>query len=182
DKPKLTNNFVNKFKKNRIGIAPFAYYKSKSLPVLLIKKLISQLSLNPKNSILIFGGGKGERVILEKLSKDYSNVHSLVQKFSFEEELDIISNLDLMISADSANGHIATMYKVPVITIWGLTHPCLGFTPFNQPAINQILPDLKKYPLIPTSVYGKSYPKKYLNCFSTIAVEKILSTVSIYIE
>ncbi|MFV0249007.1 MAG: glycosyltransferase family 9 protein, partial [Tenacibaculum sp.] len=89
DKPKLTNNFVNKFKKNRIGIAPFASYKSKSLPVLLIKKLISQLSLNPKNSILLFGGGKGERVILEKLSKDYSNVHSLVQKFSFEEELDI---------------------------------------------------------------------------------------------
>ena len=32
---------------------------------------------------------------------------------------------------DSANGHIATNYDIPVITIW-VTHPYAGFSPWNQ--------------------------------------------------
>ena len=45
-------------------------------------------------------------------------------------ELEIISNLDAMVSMDSANGHIAANYNVPVISIWGLTHPFGGYAPF----------------------------------------------------
>ena len=41
--------------------------------------------------------------------------------------------LDIMISMDSANGHIAANCGIPVLTIWGLTHPFCGFKPFDQP-------------------------------------------------
>ena len=51
----------------------------------------------------------------------------------------MISNLNLMISMDSFNGHLAANAGIPVITIWGMTHPFLGFSPFLQPDLNQIL-------------------------------------------
>ena len=44
---------------------------------------------------------------LEVWEKAYSNVHSLAGKYPFSDQLKIISNLDVMISMDSANGHIA---------------------------------------------------------------------------
>ena len=53
-------------------------------------------------------------------------------KYKFKEELALISNLDLMVSMDSSNGHLAAIYGVPIVTLWGVTHPFLGFAPFGQ--------------------------------------------------
>ena len=61
--------------------------------------------------------------------------------------MDLISNLDGMLSMDSGNAHIAAMLGVKVITLWGATHPYAGFTPFNQPLENCITSDREKYPL-----------------------------------
>ncbi len=47
--------------------------------------------------------------------------------------MNLISNLDLMLSMDSGNAHIAALLGVKVVTIWGVTHPFAGFAPFNQP-------------------------------------------------
>ena len=57
----------------------------------------------------------------------------------------LISNLSLMISMDSFNGHLAANSGIPVITIWGMSHPFLGFSPFLQPDVNQIVIDRNKY-------------------------------------
>lgn len=160
-----------------IGIAPFAAHKGKMFPLDRMKEVIEALSQEQHSTILLFGGGEEERVLLEKIATKHKNVISMVGKVSFKEELAIISNLDLMLSMDSGNGHLAAMYGVPVITIWGVTHPYAGFVPFNQPEINQILPDLGKYPLIPTSIYGNKYPEGYLSCFDTIAIKDIVGKV-----
>ncbi|CAL2089195.1 ADP-heptose:LPS heptosyltransferase [Tenacibaculum sp. 190524A02b] len=167
--------------KKIIGLAPFAAYESKSLPIDKLQELIKNLANIDEVTILLIGGGNKEKVILDGLANNYDNIISIVGKGSFKEELDLISNLNVMIAMDSGNGHIAAMYNVPVITIWGVTHPYLGFTPYNQPKENQILPDLQKYPLIPTSVYGKDYPDGYLECFNTIDVQTIVSRVKKYI-
>ncbi|SEC30123.1 ADP-heptose:LPS heptosyltransferase [Tenacibaculum sp. MAR_2009_124] len=164
-----------------IGIAPFAAYDSKSLPKQQLNELIMELSTLENTSILLFGGGDKQKQVFESIESKYNNVYSLIQKGSFKEELDIISNLDVMISMDSGNGHMAAMYDVPVITIWGVTHPFLGFVPFNQKMENQILPDLEKFPLIPTSVYGKDFPDGYLKCFNTISITNVVSQVKKYL-
>ena len=160
-----------------IGIAPFAAYKSKALPINKIQELIEQVNTYSNVQVLLLGGGIQEKTILDNLAIKYKNVHSVVQKGSFEEELNLISNLDIMVAMDSGNGHIAAIYGIPVVTIWGVTHPYLGFVPFQQPMKHQITPDLKKYPLIPTSVYGKDYPESYLTCFDTIDVHQITSII-----
>jgi ADP-heptose:LPS heptosyltransferase len=78
---------------------------------------------------------------------------------------------------DSGNGHLAAMYGIPVVTLWGVTHPFTGFTPFNQPPENQITSDRKQYPLLPTSVYGNKYPDGYEEVMKTISPSTILASI-----
>lgn len=170
--------FPKNFKKENkklIGIAPFAAHKGKMYPLDKMKIVIEELSKD--NQIVLFGGGDQEVAKLIEIEKSHKNVISVAGIYSFKEELAILSNLDLMLAMDSGNGHLAAMYGVSVFTIWGVTHPFAGFTPFNQPFENQIIPDLEKYPLIPTSIYGNKYPEGYLDCFETIFPDVIINSI-----
>ncbi len=118
-----------------------------------------------------------EKKQLEAIASKYSNVFCVAGKFSLEQELDIISNLKVMLSMDSSNGHMAAMLGVNVVTLWGVTHPSAGFAPFHQKETNNILSDQDKYPKIPTSIYGNRYPEGYEFAMQTITVETVVKTV-----
>lgn len=154
-----------------IGIAPFAQYESKMYPLDALEKLIAKLSKSYK--ILLFGGGDRERHILDVYQEKYEAVINLAGQFNLNEELNIISNLDLMLSMDSGNAHIAAMLGKKVITIWGVTHPYAGFSAFNQPENYHILANRTHYPLIPTSVYGNRFPIAYKEASRSILPESI---------
>lgn len=83
-----------------------------------------------------------------------------------------------MLSMDSGNGHLAAMFGVPVVTLWGVTHPFAGFAPFNQPENNQLVADRGKFPLIPTSIYGNKTPKGYEDAMQTIAPKRVVQKVA----
>ena len=150
---------------NLIGIAPFATYESKEYPLEMIEEVISELSVDC--TVLLFGGreDKGE---LKELANRHEKAVNLAGIISLKEELQVIRNLDLMISMDSGNAHLAAAYGIPTITLWGVTHPYAGFAPFNQDPSNAILADRSRYPKIPTSIYGNSYPNDYKEAISTI--------------
>jgi ADP-heptose:LPS heptosyltransferase len=78
---------------------------------------------------------------------------------------------------DSGNGHLAAMYGINVVSIWGVTHPYFGFYPFNQDLESALLADRRKYPKIPTSVYGNKYPKGYEKAIETISPKDIITKV-----
>ena len=160
-----------------IGIAPFAQYDSKVYPLDLMQEVINQLAENSTYKILLFGGGKKEVELLNSLSKGKENVIVVAGKIKFQQELQLISNLDLMLSMDSGNAHIAAMLGVKVITLWGATHPFAGFSPFNQPMGNALVSDSNLFPKLPTSVYGNKMVEGYEDAMRTIAVEKIVSSV-----
>ncbi|MDU8884629.1 glycosyltransferase family 9 protein [Yeosuana sp. MJ-SS3] len=162
--------------KEWIGIAPFAAYESKMYPLDLLTEVIN--SLSKKYRILLFGGGKHEIEQLNKLQDEFENVTSIAGKLSLKEEIDVISNLDVMLSADSGNGHIAAMLGIKVVTIWGVTHPFAGFTPFNQPTDYCLLPDRDKFPKIPTSIYGNKYPENYKEAIRSISPETIVNKIN----
>lgn len=163
--------------KKRIGIAPFAAHESKMYPLDLMKKVISALNETNSYDILLFGGGKSEETLLNGFSEKYTNVISVVGMFSFKEELQTISNLHLMLSMDSGNGHLAALFQVPVITLWGATHPFAGFAPFQQKKAQQLLPDLNKYPLLPTSIYGNKEVEGYKEVMRSISSKEVLKKV-----
>ncbi len=171
--PKL-NGLIGVEPKKIIGIAPFAAYDSKMYPLSLMAEVIRELDNTNKYRIFLFGGGKKEIKLLQKLEYPFANVTNVAGKLTFEEELALISNIDLMLSMDSGNGHLAAMYGVPVVTLWGVTHPYAGFVPFNQPENNQLVADRNEYPLIPTSIYGNKFPKGYEEAMKSIAPETVV--------
>ncbi|PVW15118.1 glycosyltransferase family 9 protein [Marixanthomonas spongiae] len=174
---KRLHNLIGKHTKKAIGIAPFAAHESKMYPLELMKVVISELHKTEKFKIFLFGGGKKEEELLNKLASNFTQVTNVAGQLTFEEELALISNLDGMLSMDSGNGHLAAMFGIPVITLWGVTHPFAGFVPFNQPIANQLTADREQYPLIPTSIYGNKFPEGYENVMKSIAPKTVVEAV-----
>ena len=158
-----------------IGIAPFAAHKSKMYPLEKMESVIVELSKD--YTIILFGGGDHEVKILNTFQTKYNNVTSVAGKLSIEEELALISNLNLIVSMDSSNAHLAAMLGLKVITIWGVTHPYAGFAPFNQPRDYALLADRTKFPLVPTSVYGNKFPEGYEDAAGSVSVDAIVAKV-----
>jgi len=170
---KITGNKTQ----NWLGIAPFAQYKSKVYPLDLMQKVIDELAKKDSIKIFLFGGGNEEIQKLNQLQNNHSNVIVLAGKLKLKQELDVISNLDVMLSMDSGNAHIAAMLGVKVITLWGATHPFAGFSPFNQPLENCIISDREKFPLLPTSIYGNKKVEGYEEVMRSILPEKVVLSV-----
>ncbi|TYC15715.1 glycosyltransferase family 9 protein [Bizionia gelidisalsuginis] len=168
----LIGNDSNKW----IGIAPFAQYDSKMYPIDLMEDVITVLS--KQHTVLLFGGGKNEISLLNALESKYDNVINVAGKLTFTEELDVISNTDVMLAMDSGNAHIAAMLGKKVVTVWNVTHPFAGFAPFNQPASNSLLANREEFPLIPTSIYGNKYPEGYEKAARSIRPKDIIATIN----
>ena len=177
--PKKIESIFYTDKKKWIGIAPFASYEGKTYPHDLMQKVIALLQRDYR--ILLLGSGENETKLIEIWTKAFPNCYDGAKNLTFREQLRVLPFLDLMISMDSLNGHLASNAGIPVITIWGQTHPYAGFTPFDQPEKYSICVDREKYPGIPTSIYGKSVPKGYEDAFRTIkpltVIEKAIKII-----
>ncbi|MEZ0007402.1 ADP-heptose:LPS heptosyltransferase [Flavobacterium sp. 28YEA47A] len=163
--------------KKWIGVAPFAQYDAKVYPQDMIQQVIDRLSENKEYAVFLFGGGNKEIEILNQLAQGKENVITVAGKLKLEEEIKLISNLDLMLSMDSGNSHIAAMLGIKVITLWGATHPYAGFLPFNQELSTALVSDREKYPLLPTSVYGNKKVEGYEDAMRSIPVEKVVAVI-----
>ncbi|MEP7145015.1 MAG: glycosyltransferase family 9 protein [Ferruginibacter sp.] len=136
--------------KKIIGVAPFAQYPEKMYPIGKMKVVVEQLAA-ANNNILLFGGGRQESAVLQQWEQDIFSVFNIAGRYSFEDELAIISNIDCMVSMDSANMHLASLFKVPVVSVWGATHPFAGFYGWAQDEKNIV--QLGLY-CRPCSVFG----------------------------
>ncbi len=161
-----------------IGIAPFAAHEGKTYPPELMRLVIEELAKDLTLQIYLFGGGNKETKILQSWSASVENVFCVAGAFDFKMELNIISNLHLMLSMDSGNGHLAAMYGVKVMTVWGQTHPYLGFAPYGQTEDLQLLPDLKRFPFLPTSVFGNTKGIDNHDILSSISPGQIVNRIN----
>ncbi|MCK0178762.1 glycosyltransferase family 9 protein [Flavobacteriaceae bacterium S0862] len=177
---KKLENIIEGKNKPLIGIAPFAAFKSKAYSLGQMQEVIKTLSQS--NTILLFGGGQNEIKMLDNIATSQTNTINLAGKLTLDEELDIISNLDLMISMDSGNAHIAAMLGIEVITLWGVTHPYAGFYPFNQNPENALIADREQFPLIPTSIYGNKFPEGYHEAINSITPQQVILKANIILQ
>ena len=160
-----------------IGIAPFAHHESKTYPLDLMGRVVDELTKNQSVQI-IFLGGKQDTESIKRLTKKHQNCYNFAGVISFEEELQLISNLNVMLSMDSGNAHLSALYGIPTITLWGATHPFTGFAPYHQPLENCLVSDREKYPLLPTSIYGNKKVEGYQDAMRTIKVEDVVAKVN----
>ena len=113
-----------------VGVAPFAQHEGKIWPLEKMERLVEML-LQKGYKVCLFGSA-AEASVLEAWAGKYDRVESLAGRYDFEEELKRIAALDVMVSMDSANMHFASCLGVPVVSIWGATHPCRGFYGWKQ--------------------------------------------------
>ena len=98
----------------------------------------------------------------------------------FETELSIMSQLDVMLSMDSANMHLASLVNTPVISIWGATHPYAGFMGWRQDKSNTVEIEL---PCRPCSIFGnKPCWRKDYACLYEITPEMIIEKIKLLIN
>lgn len=134
-----------------VGIAPFSKHQGKVYPIDKMEKIVEHYSQVNHISVFLFGGGHEEKEILDTWVKRYPHVINMAGMFDLEKEVQFISYLDVMLSMDSANMHLASLVNVPVVSIWGATHPSLGFYGWKQDLTNAVQIDLK---CRPCSVFG----------------------------
>ena len=162
-----------------IGIAPFATHAGKIYPQEDMEQVIQKLDAQEGLKIFLFGGGKREIEILTQWANQYSSATCIAGKLKMDAELALMSHLDVMVSMDSGNMHLASLVNTPVVSIWGATHPLAGFMGWKQSEENAIQVDL---PCRPCSVYGNKpcYRKDYAclhNIQPNTITQRILSII-----
>lgn len=163
-----------------VGIAPFAKFAGKIYPPELMEEVVKAVSSRPGVRIILYGGGDEERETLGRWASKYPSTVSLAgEKLGFPVELSLASWLDVMVSMDSANMHLASLVATPVISIWGATHPYCGFKGWRQKEDDTIqLPMTCR----PCSVFGDKpcYRGDY-HCLRGISPQVIIDRILSYI-
>ena len=165
-----------------IGIAPFAAHEGKVYPPRLMEQVIQQLQQRyPKARIFLFGRGKQEDEYFKQWTERYPQCLSVCQHCeSMYQELILMSHLDVMLSMDSANMHLASLTGIPVVSVWGATHPMAGFLGFNQSEDNIIQLDLD---CRPCSIFGnKACRRGDYACLYNIPPERIVERITTLIN
>lgn len=134
-----------------VGIAPFAKHASKTYPSAHMERLIDLLE-RKNQKIFIFGGGEAEAEFGRLLEQRHSNTVSVIGTMNLAQEMLFMQSLDAMVTMDSSSMHIASIVGVPVVSVWGATHPYAGFYGFGQDPALAVGADL---PCRPCSVFGQ---------------------------
>lgn len=161
--------------KKWIGIAPFAKHKGKIYPLGLQEQVVSHFAADSGVRVFLFGGGAAEQAVFDRWIAKYPTVTSMIGKLNMSTELNLMSHLDVMLSMDSANMHLASLVNVPVVSVWGATHPYAGFMGWKQSPANVIGIDLS---CRPCSVFGQKpcFRGDYA-CLYGIGSERIIEKI-----
>lgn len=159
-----------------IAIAPFAKHPGKIYPIHLMKKVLEEVASWRDVKIFLFGGGAEEQKVLGEWAGEFDNVISLAGKrYGFPMELSLLSHCDVMVSMDSANMHLASLVCLPVVSIWGATHPYCGFMGWHQDPHDTVQLNML---CRPCSVFGnKPCRFKDFFCLSGIAPTLVVSHI-----
>ncbi|MDR0982270.1 MAG: glycosyltransferase family 9 protein [Culturomica sp.] len=176
DTPAPQSEFQRAENETWIGVAPFSKQRAKIYPSDSMEKIVNTLADIPAK-VFLFGGKGAESLMLNEWAEKYPNIVSVAGKMTIIEELALMNRLDVMLSMDSANMHLASIAGVPVVSVWGSTHPFLGFMGWGQNPDNAVQTD--EYLVCrPCSVFGnKPCFRKDYECLLSITTEQIVEKV-----
>ncbi|MCP4482002.1 MAG: glycosyltransferase family 9 protein [bacterium] len=172
-----TNQILTKIKsKKYIGINPSAKWKNKCWIKERYAEVINQL-LKQDNYVVLFGD-KGDIIFNSEIVSSLKNSDKLINLTGIlnkEQLFKAVSDLDLILTTDSAVLHIAQSFKVPVVAIFGPTIKEFGFW---QPNPKDILVEVD-LSCRPCHLHGGDFcPKGHFRCMKDISVKTILAMLS----
>lgn len=162
-----------------IGISPFAMHSTKSWDTRKILALMKLLD-REKDVFFFLFGGKEEAGRLAELYGEFKNSYIVAGRHNMSAELALVSRLGFMVSMDSANMHLAALSGTRTVSIWGATHPAMGFAPAGGQKHIIIQTPGSELGCRPCSVYGarpcirKDVKNK---CLEMISPERVVSEI-----
>jgi heptosyltransferase II len=132
-------------------------------------------SLSNQYDIIIFGG-PDEKNIAEDIEnylikKGVSNYQNLAGKTSISELVDQVSNLDLFITGDSGPMHLAAIFQIPTISIFGSSMDSETSQWMNVKSL-VVKKNLNCQPCL-----KRACPLKHHNCMKLIKSDEILKAI-----
>jgi len=162
-----------------VGIHPGARWETKRWNEEKFTQVCRILNQKAKVKIILFGD-RNDRELIEKISSQALNrklfkaVNLPLNKF-----MSLIKRCDCFITNDSGPMHLASALGVPVVAIFGPTHPKLGFSPL-APESMVLTANVK---CSPCSLHGeKKCHKKSRLCMELIQPEMVADAVEGFLQ
>lgn len=158
-----------------VGFAPFSAQEGKTYPEDLSREVVRLLAERYDRVFVHSGGGVEEAFALE-MEGMYPNVTALYKKLRFGAEMDLIANLDCVVAMDSLVMHLASLEAAPVVSVWGATHPGLGFFGYGCDPKGVLQAEME---CRPCSVFGNK-PCRYgdFRCLRAVTPQMIVERVA----
>ncbi len=157
-----------------IGIAPFARYYNKTYPPERMRRVVEMLC-RKGFKVYLFGGRGAEAEQLLGWAGAIHGCESVAGRFPLSDEMALMSHMDLMLSMDSANQHLAALTGAKVLTVWGSTAPSCGFTAFGHDASDGICLNLDCQPC--TVAGSPTCPFGHLDCMCLLSEQAIVEKI-----
>lgn len=158
-----------------IVIAVGTAFQTKTIP---IHKLVAFIQGLSKKVVLIGGDDDLNRshTIQENCKAELMN---LVGKLSISDSARLIEKSELLVSGDTGMMHIGAALNVPMLNIFGSTHPILGYTPFYGKDENKsVIVENNNLRCRPCTKQGQNKcPKGHFKCMNDISVDQMLKVI-----
>jgi ADP-heptose:LPS heptosyltransferase len=145
-----SNKNIEKGARIKIGFAPFAKHVPKMYPLDQFIEVMRYFD-NDQYELYFFGGGPVEMAFIKEWENTFRHAVAFNHQLGLKDELALMSKMQVMVTMDSANMHLASLVNVPVVSVWGPTHPHAGFYGLGQDPLNAVQVSLA---CRPCSVFG----------------------------
>ena len=169
-----------------LGVAPGARWGTKEWDKEKFARAVEMLSGRFAMDVVLFGDKNGENTITwinQELSKKRESGKSrgIIQAIDlpFNHVAGILRMCDVLVTNDSGLMHLASFLKVPVVAIFGPTHPKLGFSPLGQDSLVVTVNEKCS----PCSLHGKrECHRKERFCMDRISPEEVAEKVFAFLN
>lgn len=158
----------------RLGIHPGASFPTKQWPLHYLEQLIGHVLQTGKFEITLIGG-KNEEPYLNKIQSLFSP--PLIIRgpiLNLDQLIYTIATQNIMLTNDSGPAHLSAALNIPLICLFGATHPSLGFAPLNP--TTRIL--FNPISCSPCTLHGShTCPKKHFQCMLSLTPQLVLQQI-----
>ncbi len=158
-----------------VGAHPGANWATKRWPVESFAECLSRVANKERSRVLLFGSSP-ERPLLERTAALMPEVHTVVYSgLPLQRVGALVEQCDVFLANDSGLMHLSAALSVPTLSLFGPTHPALGFTP--QGPRNRIYFGYAH--CSPCSMHGERacYQRRRF-CLERIEASKVAETLS----
>jgi len=155
----------------KIGLAPGAVAKSRRWPWERYIQLSEILTSQGKQVIIL--GSKQDKVLADKITVKLGNkVLNLAGKTTLREAIAIIKKLDLLVSNDSGNVHLAYAQNIPVLVLRGAGDDRVT-GPFGEKSFKLRADKVACAPCVRNVCPYKDFP-----CMTKITVKQVVDKIA----